>query len=419
MKTPIQVAGLRKGFVRQNELRPQTLKEAFVRRSYDLGKKGYFLALDHVNLEVSSGEIVGIIGRNGAGKSTLLRLIGGLGRPDEGSIQVHGKIRALLELGAGFHPELTGRENVFINGIVAGLTRDEVANCFEDIVNFAELQKSIDSPLRTYSSGMQLRLAFAVSVHTSPDVLLIDEVLAVGDIAFQQKCLERIDQFKREGCAILIVSHDMTQVKAVCDKVIWLRDGRVAASGDPHDIVGQYENAMMAETEKRGVANVPVQQTRSGKELHHNVNRKGTMEMEIIDVQLLDANGASICQLENGGALSVEIVYASHVKVQPPIFSVTISDKEGVICLDTNTDHLEMPHIDHDGIVRVHFDRLDLTAGEYFVDVGVYAIGWGHVYDYHWHVYALTVHDNAPHKGVLNPPHRWELFNRKLQQTKK
>ena len=419
MKTPIQVIGLRKGFVRQNELRPQTLKEVFVRRSYDLGKNGYFLALDHVNLEVSSGEIVGIIGRNGAGKSTLLRLIGGLGRPDEGSIQVHGKIRALLELGAGFHPELTGRENVFINGIVAGLTRDEVVHCFEDIVNFAELEKSIDSPLRTYSSGMQLRLAFAVSVHTSPDVLLIDEVLAVGDMAFQQKCLERIDRFKREGCAILIVSHDMTQVKAVCDKVIWLRDGRVTAAGDPQDIVSQYENSMMAETEKRGVANVPVQQTRSGHELHFNVNRKGTMEMEIIDVHLLDSNGVSICELENGGALSVEIAFVSHVRVQPPIFSVTISDKEGVICLDTNTDHLEMPVIDHDGIVRVHFDRLDLTAGEYFVDIGAYATGWGHVYDYHWHVYPLSVHDNAPHKGVLNPPHRWELFNRKLQETKK
>ena len=410
MENLIQVVGLSKGFVRRHKLRPRTLKEAIIRRQYFHNKDTYFLALDHVSLEVHPGEIVGIVGRNGAGKSTLLRLIGGVGRPDEGHIQVNGKIGALLELGAGFHPELTGRENAFINGMIAGLTRNEIADRFSDIVNFAELEDSIDNPLRTYSSGMQLRLAFAVSVHTSPDVLLIDEVLAVGDIAFQRKCLERIDLFKQGGCAILIVSHDTAQVRDLCDRAIWMRDGRVVSEGDPQDVVDQYENAMMTETEKRGQAREADYQSQSNHEIELNVNRKGTMEMEISGVQLLDSNREPVSELKNGNALTVEIAYAPSKRVQSPIFSVTISDKKGEICLDTNTARLQVPDIEDNGVIRVHFDRLDLTAGKYFVDVGVYATDWERIYDYHWHVYPLDVQDIEPHKGVLNPPHKWDFI---------
>ncbi len=409
MENLIKVVDLSKGFVRRHKLRPRTLKEAIIRRHYFHNKDTNFLALDQVSLEVHPGEIVGIIGRNGAGKSTLLRLIGGVGRPDEGHIYVNGKIGALLELGAGFHPELTGRENVFINGMIAGLTRKQIADRFADIVNFAELEDSIDNPLRTYSSGMQLRLAFAVSVHTSPDVLLIDEVLAVGDIAFQRKCLERIDMFKQGGCAILIVSHDTAQVRDLCDRVIWMRDGRAVATGDPQDVVNQYENAMMAETEKRRQTRNAGYQSQSNRELEHNVNRKGTMEMEISGVQLLDKNWEPVSEFKNGNALIVEIAYTPIKRVQSPIFSVTIRDERGEICLDTNTARLEMPAIEHNGVIRVHFDRLDLTAGIYFVDVGIYASDWDRIYDYHWKVYRLQVQDFEPHKGVLNPPHRWDF----------
>jgi lipopolysaccharide transport system ATP-binding protein len=206
-----------------------------------------------------------------------------------------------------------------------------------------------------------------------------------------------------------MVSHDISQVRALCDRVIWLRDGRVAAVGDPQDVVSQYESAAITETEKRGSVYVPVRQTRSGHELCLNENRKGTMEMEITDVQLLDGNGALISELQNGDGMVVEIAYAPRKNVHSPIFSVTIKNKEDAICLDTNTDHLEMPDIVHDGIVRVRFDRLDLTAGEYFVDVGAYAIDWGHVYDYHWHVYPLSVRDAVSRKGMLNPRHRWDF----------
>lgn len=410
MENRIQVVGICKGFVRRHKLRPRTLKEAIIRRQSHHNKDTHFFALNRVSLDVQAGEIVGIVGRNGAGKSTLLRLIGGVGRPDKGYIQVNGKIGALLELGAGFHPDLTGRENTFINGLIAGLTRDEIADSFSDIVNFAELEDSIDNPLRTYSSGMQLRLAFAVSVHTSPDVLLIDEVLAVGDIAFQRKCLERIDMFKQRGCAILIVSHDTAQVRDLCDRAIWMRDGQIVAIGDPRDVVDQYENAMMVETEKRGQAMEGDYKSQSNQQLQLNVNRTGTMEMEISSVQLLDRNRRAVSELKNGNALTVEMAYAPSKRVKSPIFSVTICDARGEICLDTNTARLEMPDIENNGVVRVHFDRLDLTAGKYFVDVGAYAADWDHIYDYHWHVYPVYIQDIEPHKGVLNPPHKWEFI---------
>jgi len=409
MQCPIKVVGLRKCFRRKHRQSPATLKEAFVTGLRRFNSSEEFLALDQVNLEVNKGEIVGAIGRNGAGKSTLLRLIGGVGLPDEGQIMVHGKIGALLELGAGFHPELTGRENVFVNGVVSGLTRAEVARRFEAIVAFSELEESIDNPLRTYSSGMQLRLAFSISVHASPDILLIDEVLAVGDLAFQQKCLERIEHFRRNGCAILIVSHDIEQVKVVCDRVIWLRDGKIADSGEPQSVVDQYERAMLLETERRRQTDVPARLTRNGQELSLESNRKGTMEMEITDVRLQDIHGQSITELEKGDALVVEIAYMARKTIPSPILSLAISDGENEIYFDTNTAQLEMPEFKRDRTARVHVACIDLPGGEYFVDVGAYAHDWGHVYDYHWHVYPLRVIADKMPANILTPP-RWELL---------
>ena len=360
---PIKVVGLRKSFSRKHKLSPGTLKEAIVSRLHKFGSSEQFLALDQVDLEVHQGEVVGIIGRNGAGKSTLLRLIGGVGLPDAGHIHMHGKIGALLELGAGFHPELTGRENIFVNGVISGLTRAEVALRFEDIVAFSELEESIDNPLRTYSSGMQLRLAFSVSVHTSPDIMLIDEVLAVGDLAFQQKCFERIEHFRRKGCAILIVSHDIEQVKAICDRVIWLRDGKIVAFGEPQSVVDQYERAMLLETERRRQGDVPVRRTQGGRELRIDENRKGSMEMEITDVQFQDARGLPITEVKKGDALVVVIACTTRKTIRSPILSVTVSDARGETFLDTNTAQLEMPDINQDIVAKVHFHRIDLPAG--------------------------------------------------------
>ncbi len=199
MSIAIAVQGLGRQFRRYHLDRPWTLQEAVQRGLRRMAPAEHFWALREVSFSVAHGHALGVVGPNGAGKSTLLRLLGGVGRPNEGTIEVHGRIGALLELGAGFHPDLTGRENLFINGLISGLTRSEVTTRLDSIVDFAELQDFIDNPLRTYSSGMQMRLAFAVAIHTDPEIFLIDEVLAVGDLSFQRKCLERITQLKRAG----------------------------------------------------------------------------------------------------------------------------------------------------------------------------------------------------------------------------
>ena len=193
----------------------------------------------------SAGRALGVIGRNGAGKSTLLRLLAGISRPDEGKISVRGRIGGLLELTAGFHPDLTGRENVFIGGVIRGLTRAQVRDRFEAILDFAELRDAIDRPMRTYSSGMQMRLAFAVAIHCEPDILLVDEVLAVGDAAFQKKCLDRISDLRNGGCTIVMVSHDAALVQDMCNDALWLREGAVAGFGDAKPVIAEYLKSLV------------------------------------------------------------------------------------------------------------------------------------------------------------------------------
>ena len=411
MPDAISVQGLAKQFRRYQADRPRTLKETFIRRFHGVRPVERFWALRDVSFSVSSGRMLGVIGANGAGKSTLLRLIGGVGRPDNGSVQVHGRIGALLDLGVGFHPELSGRENVFISGVIAGLTRREVAQRFESIVAFAELPRFIESPLRTYSTGMQMRLAFAVAVHTAPAILLIDEVLAVGDASFQQKCLQRIAQFKAEGCAIILVSHDTALIQQLCDEVVWLRAGRVVAQGNPEIVVGQYLDELSAETRRRTPTDWPTLQTRMGTELRVNESRFGSLELEIADVRLLEPAGAPATELESGAPLYVEIDYVSPQPVQAPIFGVTISREDGVICCDTSTAGASLipPTAHGRGRITLFLERLDLEGGQYYVDVGVYETGWAYAYDYHWHVYPLRIRAPGGHHGVLRPPHRWAI----------
>ena len=402
MQSVIRVEKVGKRFVQYDTHRPVTLKEAFLRRFHGAGTAKSFWALREVSLEVGKGEIVGIIGRNGAGKSTLLRLVGGVGTPDTGNILVTGRVVGLLDLGTGFHPELTGRENTLLSGIIAGLTREEIVQRFDDIIEFAELEAFVDSPLRTYSTGMQLRLAFAVGVHTSPEVLLVDEVLAVGDMAFQRKCIEKILSFREQGCAILIVSHDTKQLKTLCDRVLWLKGGQIVSEGKPQHVVTQYESAMMTETQRRSTRSFTPGDTRTEARL-------GSMEMHITDVKLIDARGTLVEELASGAPLDVEIAYSPQERIESPIFSVTISDDEGRICLDTNTENLALPAVTGSGVIRARFERLDLSGGQYYVDVGAYSTDWSHVYDYHWHLYPLSITASGNDKGVLNAPHTWEL----------
>jgi ABC-type polysaccharide/polyol phosphate transport system ATPase subunit len=208
-----------------------------------------FWALRDVSFDVDTGESIGLIGRNGSGKSTILRLIGGIMRPTRGRVRVRGVVSALIELGAGFHPEFSGRENVYLYGALLGLSREQVRKRFDPIVEFAELAQFIDAPVKHYSSGMLMRLAFSIAAHVEPDVLLVDEVLAVGDAEFQQKCLARVEHLRRHGVAIVYVSHALDTVRQVCDRAVWLDRGRCQAIGTPNDVIQRYLGSIVDETD--------------------------------------------------------------------------------------------------------------------------------------------------------------------------
>lgn len=409
MNGVIIASELGKRFRRYHVERPRSLKEALIKGWKHLRAHEVTWALRKVNFSIDSGRMVGIIGRNGAGKSTLLRMIGGVGRPDEGTVTVNGRIGALLDLGAGFHPDLTGRENLFVNGVIVGLTRRELEQRLDSIVAFAELEDFIDAPLRTYSSGMRMRLGFSIAIHCDPDVLLVDEALAVGDLAFQRKCVERIMQFKEAGCTILLVAHDMQKIEELCDEVIWLRDGRVAMHGAPDVVVRQYTDEMSRTTREKTPA---VGSADSAGHLRMNENRFGSLEVEITEVRFLDGEGQTVSAVKQGNPLLVDLAYRineANGTIAAPIFGIKVSRPDGTVCFDINTATrgVTVPVRGRSGCLRLFLDRIDLVAGEYYVDVGVYESTWAYAYDYHWKAYWITVLGASEGRGVLYPSARW------------
>lgn len=411
MQNSIVVQGLSKQFSRYHADRPWTFKEAMLRGLHRMKPAERFWGLRDVSFQIAPGRMVGLIGRNGAGKSTLLRLIGGVGRPDRGKVKVQGRIGAMLDLGAGFHPELTGRENIFISGVIAGLTRNEVKKRFDSIVAFAELEQFIDNPLRTYSSGMQMRLGFAIAAHTSPDILLIDEVLAVGDLAFQNKCIERINTFKAEGCTIILVSHDESQIQQLCDEVVWLRSGQIVAHGNTEEVVKQYIAGIMQETRKRTPLDDSEFHALKGSKLRLNENRFGSQEIQITQVQLLDSEGNCAQEINTGDPLRIEIKYKAHQPICAPIFGASITREDALVCYDTSTAATgqSVPTLLDQGKITLHLDRLDLNSGCYYISVGIYESDWAYAYDYHHQVYPLYICQTGFEKGILSTPHQWEV----------
>ena len=245
MISAIRVRGLSKRFRVQNAWRPHSFHEALTHGFRRMKPTDVFWALRDVNLDVPEGAAVGLVGANGAGKSTLLRLLGRVGRPDTGTIMVHGRVGAILDLGAGFHGDLTGRENVMLGGVINGLSRREVRRAFDAIVDFAGLETSIDNPLRTYSTGMRMRLAFSVATVVEPDVLLVDEVLGVGDVAFQQKCAARIQDLRTRGLTMVVCTHDASTIRDLCDLAVWIDHGQVALAGTSGMVTEAYESAVV------------------------------------------------------------------------------------------------------------------------------------------------------------------------------
>jgi lipopolysaccharide transport system ATP-binding protein len=385
-----------------------TVKDLFVRggRARLFGGEEIW-ALRDVDLDFPRGRMIGIIGSNGSGKSTLLKLIGGILKPTAGAITVAGRVSALIELGAGFHPEFTGRENVYVNGILLGLTRAEIRDRFHDIVGFAGLDAFIDNPVKTYSSGMYMRLGFAIAVTVDPDILLIDEVLAVGDEAFQHKCVGKIQEFKARGKTILLVSHDLGSIERLCDEAVWLHRGRLMAQGATREIVGRYlDHVAVEEAQALGAEHRQAEAAVAA----GTATRWGNRDVEITRVRLTDRDGHERYLYETGEPCTIRLGYAVRRAVDDPIFGIGIFRKDGISCYGTNTavDGLTLGKLDGEGEIAMRVRSLDLVEGEYLLDVAVHARD-GHPYDYHSRQYALSVRSRVKDTGIARLAHDWQL----------
>ena len=404
----IQVQEVSKRFRLHRGRRYLTVKDLFVRSfrgGWRLGAGDEHWALRGVNLEVPQGKTLGIIGSNGSGKSTLLKLLAGILKPTSGSIQVSGRVSALIELGAGFHPEFTGRENVWINGILLGLSRQEVRGRFDEIVQFAGLEAFIDNPVKTYSSGMYMRLGFAIATAVDPDILLIDEVLAVGDEAFQHKCVGKIQEFKARGKTICFVSHDLGAVAELCDETLWLNEGRVSALGRTHEVIQQYRTWVAQE--EAGALRAQHERANASREPQ---TRWGSGEVTLSSVTLKDSLGQERYLFESGEPVLIVFSYQVHAPVGDAVFGIGIFRKDGLSVYGTNTaiDDRVLPPLKDEGQVAVLLERVDLIEGEYLLDVAVHARD-GHPYDYRSRALTFAIRSKVRDTGVARLPHRWIL----------
>ncbi|MFP3867021.1 MAG: ABC transporter ATP-binding protein [Desulfobacteraceae bacterium] len=412
--TPIlEVANVSKKFLTRHS-RPATLKEYLVRRmsgGYEKGRE--FWALREVSFSLENGRMLGIIGHNGAGKSTLLRLISGLGRPTSGRIRCAGNIGSLLELGTGFHADLTGRQNLVTGGILAGLRKHQVLDRQEDIIAFAELEEFIDQPVRAYSSGMFLRLAFATAVLFDPDLLVIDEVLSVGDARFQQKCLDRLQEFRLAGKPIILVSHDLQQVQNLCDEVLVLEEGRVMIQADPETAINYYHDLMRQRTERRK-QQLPGQATAA---IPTSQNRFGTYEATIEAVNLYTRHGQPIDTVVDGDDFIIELSYRTEKPLADMAVILGIYTQANVKCFETTISSMKSRFgaFDSQGSLSCHMKALPLRAGRYYINIGLFPPDWNYVYDYHWQLHPLDIQHHqtviAEVSGILCIDHDWLLNN--------
>jgi ABC-type polysaccharide/polyol phosphate transport system ATPase subunit len=417
------------------------LKSALLSRSLvrDLNPTETFAAVNNVTFSVPKGQTIGVIGRNGSGKSTLLKMVAGITKPTTGTVKINGRISALIELGAGFHPEISGRENVFINGIMLGLTKREITRRFDEIVEFAELQEFIDAPVKNYSSGMYMRLGFAVAIHVDPDVLLVDEVLAVGDEGFTHKCLDKFAEFKRRGKTILLVTHSLGLVEKFCDEALWMDGGRMKVQGDPKRVVGAYitdverseeqqlaagdakaQGAAVAlspdEPESAVLPDHPMETAGAPADMFRATEgRWGSREIEITGVTLIGSDGTAGHVFQSGEPLTVQVQLRAPVEMNDFVIGIGLFNAEGVCCYGTNTSLEELKAVRMLGDAQVNFavDRLDLVEGTYKLDVAVHKLD-GYPYDYHRLLYTFRVKSRTKDVGIYRPPHRW-AFSSSIQ----
>jgi ABC-2 type transport system ATP-binding protein len=392
VSTAIVVDGVSKKFRLYHE-RNQALKAAIMRRRR--ARYEEFWALRDVSFDIDEGDTIGLIGENGSGKSTLLKCIAKILRPDEGRITVAGKLSALLELGAGFHPELSGRENVYLNGAILGLSKKEIDARFDEIIDFAGLEHFIDSPVKNYSSGMYVRLGFSVAINVDPDVLLIDEVLAVGDAEFQMKCERKFDDLKRSGKTIVIVSHAVESIRQFCDRAVLLDHGRIRSIGDANDVVRDYLEGVHLKSR--------------GEEV------QSTGPIKIDRVQLLDDSGAPVTRTRTGAAVTLRIEFTASQPIEQPVFGLGIRRADGTGVTGPNTQEYGVipDKVEGKGHVDYHIPSLPLLAGTFDVAASIDTLFLKHQYDGRVSALRFDVEHGTPSEmiGVITLGGSWEVVD--------
>jgi ABC-type polysaccharide/polyol phosphate transport system ATPase subunit len=377
----------------------RTLKDLFVQRGRTEATDVW--ALHDVSVDLARGEAVGLIGRNGSGKTTLLRLVAGIIKPTTGRVRAEGRIGSLLELGAGFHPDFTGRENVFLNGAIQGLRRAEIRQRFDEIVAFAELEHAIDRPVRTYSSGMTMRLGFAIAAFLDADILLLDEVFAVGDEAFQRKCFGRIFRFKRDGGTIVFVSHDATAVERLCERSVFLDSGRVAFDGPTHEAVARYRRALADDVD-------PAERVAGLREW-------GSGEAVIVSTALLGSEGSERQQFLAGEAFALRVDIETPDGVPPPRLQLELRDDAGTLVAGEAVDLVDLGWAvgEPEQSVRFEVESLPLANGRFHLRLGLTDESGERLY--HWLEDALVfvVYPGGDERGVVRFEGSWTMEEKK------
>jgi len=364
-------------------------------------RKNEFWAVKDVSFEIKRGEILGIIGPNGSGKTTLLKMLNGIFWPDKGKITVKGAVGALIAVGAGFHKQLSGRENIYVNGAILGMSKKEIDEKFNDIIAFADIGDFLDTPVKHYSSGMHMRLGFAIAVHSDADILLVDEILAVGDINFQAKCMDKMKEIKERGTTMVFISHNLNSVQLLCDKAIYLKNGNIQFAGETRKALNEFKKDAL-----------------KGKKDNVNEVRFGTMEVEIKKVEFLDQNNVAKNTFKRGEPMKVKIGFETKNPVERPDFNIAFTTKEGVEITQSSTigHSVYIEKVDGYGEVVYDIEALPFNIGKYWVSVSCYHQFGRAAYDHHDKMYQILVEDGAINGhirdrfGLVSIPAKWEFL---------
>lgn len=404
--------------------RGYSLKEAILfskRRKYETHE-----VIKGISFDVKKGEAIGLVGHNGCGKSTMLKMLTRIMYPDKGSIEIKGRVSSLIELGAGFHPDMSGRENIYTNAAIFGLSKKEIDERIQSIIDFSEIEEFIDNPVRTYSSGMYMRLAFAVAINVDADVLLIDEILAVGDVAFQNKCFNRLKEIKANGTTIVIVSHSLGQIEQICERSIWINDGVICAEGDPKTVHMTYLDHMIQK--QKEAENVEVQVIKeepqpqeqqeeqpegiseSEEASEEPKKRWGSKDAEITAISIRTADGRESRIFSTNDYIEIELTYDVKKTVNDAIIGIGIFNRAGVQCYGTNTLIEKFPEItlERPGSIIIKLTDVSLISGEYFLDFAIEQ-GQGIPVDYYREAAMITVTSNINDVGVARIAHEWVI----------